>query len=378
MEKAYKSLLLPNKTKEQLIQKTFGCARYVYNYFLDLRKTHYETTKETLSFYDTEKLLTQLKKETTWLKDVDSSALNCALKDLDDAYKNFFRRVKKGEVPGYPKFKSKYDNNKSYRTRYVNDNIRVLDENHIRLPKLGRVRVKNLQTIQGRILSATVSQVPSGKYYVSLCCTDVEFEPLPKTGKQIGIDLGIKDFLITSDGEKFSGVKSLKQSLEKMAKLQRKLSRQKKGSGRYNQTRLKIAKLHDHISHQRSYFLHNLSTKLIREYDVICIEDLSVADMIQDSRFAIDILDASWSEFVRQLEYKAEWYGREVIKVDKYYASSQTCSCCGEKSPITKNLKIRKWVCPNCGAELDRDVNAANNILKRGLEIKKERETLIA
>ena len=163
-----------------------------------------------------------------------------------------------------------------------------------------------------------------------------------------------------------------------MAKLQRKLSRQKKGSGRYNQTRLKIAKLHDHISHQRSYFLHNLSTKLIREYDVICIEDLSVADMIQDSRFAIDILDASWSEFVRQLEYKAEWYGREVIKVDKYYASSQTCSCCGEKSPITKNLKIRKWVCPNCGAELDRDVNAANNILKRGLEIKKERETLIA
>ena len=222
---------------------------------------------------------------------------------------------------------------------------------------------------QGRILNATISQEPSGKYYVSLCCTDVEIPKLEKTGKEIGIDLGIKSFAVTSSGETIPNPKYLQKSLNKLARLQRELSRKTRGSSNWNKARIKLARLQEHIANQRTDFLQKLSTKLIRENDVICIEDLQVKNMIRNHKLARNIADVSWSEFIRQLQYKADWYGKTIIKVDKWYASSQICSCCGEQFPITKDLSIREWICPNCHTVLDRDGNAAINILREGKRI---------
>lgn len=361
MEKAYKFRLYPNKEQQILLAKTFGCTRFVYNYYLDKRITAYKTDKTTLSTYDCIKDLTSLKKEYEWLKEPDKCALQNTLKDLDSAYKGFFKSGK-----GFPKFKSKKTHRYSYRTSYTNNNIQFLG-NSIKLPKLGKVKIRDKQIPQGRILNATISQTPSGKYYCSLCCTDVTIEPFEKTGSVVGIDLGIKDFAIMSDGQKISNPKYLAKSEKKIAKLQRQLSRKSKGSNNRNKVRIKLAIAWEKIINQRTDFLQKLSTELIRNYDVICLEDLNVGGMVKNHNLAKAISDCSWSEFVRMLQYKAEWYGRTISKIDRFYPSSQTCNCCGCVNPITKDLSVREWTCPECGVTHDRDVNAAKNILKQGL-----------
>ena len=365
MEKAYKFRIYPNKTQEILLQKTFGCVRFIYNHFLDRRIKAYEQNKKNISYNECSKELTQLKKEKKWLKEPDKSSLQNALKHLDTAYKNFFNRPE----AGFPKFKSKKNRYKSYKTNMTNNNIAFLG-NKIKLPKLGKVKMRDrFCQIEGRILSATVSQTPGGKYYVALYCTDVPQPEFIRTDKYVGLDLGIKDFVITSDAVKYSNPKYLQKSLAKLAKLQRELSRKTKGSSNWEKARVKVAKLHDRIANQRRNLLHQISCQLIKNYDVICLEDLQVSNMMRNHKLARNIADVSWSEFVRQLKYKAEWFGKVIVKIDKFYPSSQLCHICGYKNTEVKDLDVREWDCPECKTHHDRDVNAAINIRNEGLRI---------
>lgn len=350
------------------MQRTFGCCRYVFNRYLAIRMEAYKTNKTTITYNACSADLTAFKKELTWLKDVDATALQSSLRDLDDAYKNFFRRVKQGIMPGFPRFKSKHNHRKSYKSKRVGENIAVSDK-HIKLPKLGLVRCAVSKQIEGRILSATVSQNPSGKYFVSVCCTDVEIPQHKSTGTVVGLDMGLKDFAITSDGQVFENHRHLKRSEKKLARLQRQLSRKSKGSKRREKARIKVARLHEKIGNQRNDTLHKLSTQLVKDYDVICVETLHPKNMVKNHRLAKSISDASWGEFVRQLEYKTTWQHKALVKVDPFFPSSQTCHVCGDKNPETKNLSVRSWVCAECGAEHDRDINAAKNILNEGLRL---------
>lgn len=363
MEKAYKYRIYPNKMQKELIAKTFGCSRYVYNHFLNKRIQTYQKEKKTLNYNQCSAELTKLKSELTWLKEPDKCSLQNALKDMDRAYRNFFQKN-----ACFPKYKSKKTHRFSYRTNYTNGNIAYCGK-HIKLPKLGMVKTRTKLIPQGRILNATISQEPSGKYYVSLCCTEVDIPHLEKTGNEIGMDLGIKSFAVTSKGENIPNPKYLQKSLKKLARLQKELSRKPRGSSNWNKTRIKVARLNEKVANQRTDFLHKLSTKVIQENDVICIEDLQVKNMVQNHKLARSISDVSWSEFTRQLEYKANWYGRKLVKVNKWYASSQICSSCGEKFPITRDLSVREWICPNCHTKLDRDGNAAKNILREGKKL---------
>ena len=370
MEYSYKFRLYPTKEQEEQIIRTFGCCRHVFNHYLADRISTYQNTGKTPSCFDQQKNLTLLKRKvgTEWLKDVDATALQSAIKDLNESYQNFFRRIKRGEKPGFPKFKSKHTNRQSYRSNCVGTNIQVFDK-AVQLPKLGRVKCRVSKEVRGRILSATISRNPSGKYFVSLCCTDVEILPLPKTGKFIGLDMGIKHFVTTSDGTTYENHKYLSKSEKKLVKLQRRLSRKSKGSRNREKARIQVARLHKHIANQRKDTLHKLSTQLIRENDIICIEDLSSQKMVKDRRLSKCIQDASWYEFRRQLEYKASWYGKKVIVIDKTFPSSQLCSSCHSLWEGTKDLSVRKWTCPVCGELHDRDHNAAVNILNEGLRL---------
>ena len=366
-ERAYKYRIYPNKKQQELIQKTFGCTRFVYNYYLNKRKEMYENDKTTFTYNMCSKDLTSLKKKLEWLKEPDKDSLQKSLKDLDIAYQKFFNGA------GYPKFKSKKNRYKSYRTSYTKTsaggNIMFIDK-HIKLPKLGLVKVRDKQIPQGRILNATISQEPNGHYYCSLCCTDVEFEQLPKTNKNVGIDLGICDFAILSDGIKIENPQFYEQSEKKLARLQRELSRKTIGSARWEKARLKVAKLQKHIANQRNDFLQKLTTIIVNNYDVIAIEDLNVKEMketdlkIRNKRVG----DVSWSDFRRMLTYKSQWYGKELSVIDRYYPSSQICHVCGHRDG-KKSEDIRNWICPHCHSELDRDINASINILNEGLRL---------
>lgn len=359
MLKAYKYRIYPNEEQINYLQKTFGCTRFIYNQMLADRIKSYEENKDLdikIIKYPTP---AQYKKEYEWLKEVDSLALANAQMNLDKAYKNFFR----DKSVGFPKFKSKKDNHKSYTTNNQNGTI-YIENNRIKIPKLkSMIKIKQHREFVGLIKSCTISQNPSGKYYISML-VDTENIQLPKLDTKVGIDLGIKEFAITSDGEMFSNPKWLKKSEKRLRKLQKDLSRKQKGSNNRRKDRLKVAKLHEKISNQRKDYLHKISHYIISENQVIVIEDLKVSNMIKNHKLAKSIADVSWSEFRRQLEYKSEWYGRELIIAPSNYASSQLCSNCGNKSSQTKDLSCRTYICPVCGMEMDRDINASKNLLK--------------
>lgn len=364
MEKAFKYRIYPTKKQQELIQKTFGCVRFVYNYFLDLRIKEYENNHVSLNYYDTCKLLTQLKKEKEWLRESDKDALQKSLKDLEFAYKMFYEHIS-----NYPTFKSKREKYKSYRTSCTYNNIR-LENKHIKLPKLGWVKTKDNLVHQGRILNATISQESNGHYYCSLCCTDIEFPQYPKTNLCVGIDLGVSDFAIFSDGTKIDNPLFYSKSEKKIIRLQRELARKTIGSSNWNKTRIKLANLYKHITNQRMDFLHKLTLNIVKSYDIICIEDLAVEDM-KKAMWSLNNenkYDVSWAKFRTLLTYKCQWYGKQLIVIDRFFPSSQICNICGHRDG-KKSVDIRVWTCPNCGCTLDRDINAAENILHEGLRM---------
>lgn len=362
MFKAIKLRLYPNKTQRSLIDQTLGCCRFIYNWGLEKRTTNYNNGIKT-GYCQTSKMLTELKRtdDFAFLKQADAVALQATLHDLDRAYVNFYEKRTK-----YPRFKSKHNHRQSYRTLNNNNTIRV-ENKHIRLPKIGFVKIR--QTVKNaNILYATVEKCPSDKYFVILI---VKFEPKsrPNGGGQIGIDLGIKHYYTDSNGNVVENPKILDKSLKRLRRAHRSLSRKEKYSRNFVKQRKRVATIYEKVFNRRNDFLQKLSSTLISENQVICIEDLKPANMVKNRHLSREISGAAWGSFRCMLEYKSDWHGNTLVVIPTFYPSSQLCSHCGFKNPDVKNLTIREWNCPQCGIKHDRDYNASVNILRCGLQM---------
>ena len=362
--KAYKIRIYPSEKQKQMIDNNIGSARFVFNYFLNMRIEKYKNNKESFGYNLCSAELTKLKKldEYSWLKQSDSTSLQQSLKDLDSAYSKFFDGIKKGKDISFPKFKSKRKAKLSYR---VVGNINVVDDK-IKLPKVGTLKSNhsfNLSKIE-KINNATISKSRSGKYFVSLSC-EVEVKDKPKTNKQVGVDLGIKELATLSDGVVINNPKYYRKYEERLAREQRKFSKMKIGSNNREKQRVKVAKLYEKITNCRVDYIHKFTNQLVTNYDTIVIEDLNVSGMIKNHKLAKSISDASFSEIRRQLEYKCKWYGKELIIINRFFPSSKTCSGCGS---VKFDLKLsdRQYTCEECGLSIDRDLNASINILTVG------------
>ncbi|MGX5792151.1 IS200/IS605 family element RNA-guided endonuclease TnpB (plasmid) [Staphylococcus equorum] len=368
--KAYKFRLYPNKEQAILINKTIGCSRFVFNHFLHLWNEAYKTTGKGLSYNTCATMIPALKKtdEYNWLKEVDSYALQSSVKNLEDSFNRFFKKQNKA-----PRFKSKKNPTQSYITKNVRNGIQI-DGNRIKLPKLKMVKFANSRDINGRILRATISRKASGKYFISLLVEE-NIQELDKSNRSVGIDLGIKDFAILDDGTVYNNNRYTTKMAKQLAREQRKLSRRYEQAKKdvkkledaknYQKQKIKVARLHEKVANQREDFLNKVSTIIVKNHDVICIEDLNTKGMLRNHKLAKSISDVSWSKFVAKLQYKADWYGKRVVKIDRWFASSQICSSCGVNSG-KKTLDIRYWEC-ECGAKHDRDINASINIKNEGL-----------
>lgn len=372
MERGFKYRIYPNESQCDQIARTFGCCRFVYNRALDVKKTIYSKAGKNISTNDLIKMIPAWKRDpdTSWLAQADSMALQQSIRDLDSAYKNFFRRVREGRKPGFPKFKSRRHARQSYRT----NGGKVVDGNHIALPKLGTVRAKVSRRLQGRFMSVTVSLDAAGRYFATFLCTDVPTKDMPATDREVGIDLGVETLATLSDGRKIGNPRHLKKYERKLAREQRRLSRRKgarrgeKQSMRYLKQRKRVARIHAKIADARTDTLHKVTTMLADENQVLCMEDLNVKGMVRNHYLAKAVSDASFGEFARLLEYKCAERGRTFVRVDRFYPSSKTCSACGHRLDVLL-LSVRSWNCPACGAHHDRDVNAARNILAEGKRI---------
>ena len=377
VQKGIRVRLYPTEKQEVLINKTLGCVRFVHNQTLADCKQSYEQTQHFPFQSERVKNLVQLKETHKFLKEVDSTALQQSVRDFNSALDNFF---KNRNHFGFPKFKSKHNLKQSYRTPYNGGKADVLDNKHIKLPKLGKVKTKRFDMPDAyKIFSFTIERTNTGKYYASICI-ETEVQSLPKTNKQVGLDLGLIDLLICSDGTRVERPKFAYAFKDKLAKEQRKLSKMRTKLERvnanldecknYQKQKRKVAKLHEHIANCAKDFNHKLSRKLVEEYDFIAMENLNVSGLLKNHKLAYSVSDARWSQLLNLIQYKCQWYGKEFRQVDRFYASSKICSCCGTyHKDIVNSLSIREWICPDCGIRHDRDVNAAKNILIKALSV---------
>jgi putative transposase len=357
MLKSYKYKLKPSEEQIVLLNKHFGSVRFVYNFFLNERKKEYETNNQSLNYYDNTKSLTELKKqeEFSWLNEINSQSVQSALKNLEGAYNGFFKKR-----TGFPKFKSKHNKNSFCIPQFVK-----LENGKLKIPKFKNpIDLILSRSFVGVIKQATISKTPTNEYFVSIL-VETEHYKFPKTGKSIGVDLGIKNFVITSDGYKYKNNRYTKTYAKKLKEQQQHLSRKIKDSNRYQKQKLKVGTIYKKITNSRIDNLHKVSTELIKKYDLIVLEDLNIKGMIKNHKLSKHISDVSWSKFIELLTYKAQWNDKKIIKIDRFFPSSKTCNCCGY---INQNLKLdmREWTCPSCKTKLDRDLNASINILKEG------------